>query len=89
MGLDEPEDIIPGIIAVVSVLGIIGALTTYIPVIGDVPVLNFLSGSIHAGFMFLGGFLTPLIGVEAFFLAIIFEVILTILCIWIIVHFGF
>lgn len=88
MGLGEPEDVIPAIIVIIAVLGIIGALTSYIPSISDVPVLNFLSASVHTGFMFLGGFLTPYIGIGAFFLAITFEVILIILCIWIIVHFG-
>jgi len=88
MGLDDPEDVIPGIIAFVAVLGIIGALTTFIPVIATVPVLNIITSTIHNGFVLLGGLLTPYIGIDAFYVAVMIEALLTILCIWIIVHFG-
>ena len=89
MGFGDPEDMIPGLIIIVAVLGLIGAAATFFPVIDTVPILNIVASTVHFGFNFLAELLTPFIPLDALFIAIGIEVILLVIMIIIIVQIGF
>lgn len=89
MGLEDPKDVIPGIIVVFCALGFIGGLAVYIPVINGVPVLGVVSVFIHGLFVSLAGFITPYIAIEAGIIALILEVLIAFLCVVFIIKTGF
>jgi len=89
MGLSDPEDVIPGLIIVVAILGLIGALVEYIPAINDVPVLNFIAPPVHTGFTWLANLLTAYIPLEATVIAVLIELLIVIISIIIIVKVGY
>ncbi len=89
MGLTDPEDLIPGIIIVIALIGFIGGLITYIPAINDVPVLGMISSLTHSGFTLIGGFLTTYIPLEASIIGLLIELLIIIISIIIIVKVGY
>jgi len=89
MGFDDPEDVIPAIIIIVSLLGLIGALAVYLPVINSVPVLNVVSSVVNSGFIYLGNLLTTFIPLSSLMIAMIMEILLIVISIVIIVKVGY
>jgi hypothetical protein len=88
MGLDDPEDVIPAIIVIVAVLGLIGAIATYIEALGNIPYFSMITELVNTGFMFLANLLAPFIPLEPIIIAILIEFLLIIIGIIIIVKVG-
>ena len=89
MGLEDPKDVIPGIIVVICAVGFIGGLTVYFHSIADVPVLGMVSSFVHTLFLMLAGFITPYIAIEAGIIAMLLEVLIAVLCVVFIIKTGF
>lgn len=89
MGLSDPEDLIPGIIAVICVIGLIGAFSVYFPVIADVPVLGVVSTTINSGFSMLANLLSPYINLDLNLMSIILELLIFIITVIVIVKIGY
>ena len=89
MGLGDPEDVIPAIIVIITVLGLLGTITPLVPSLAKVPVLNVVTSTVGMGFDFLAKLLAPFININLMIITIALEVLVIILSIVIIVKFGY
>ncbi len=89
MGLDDPEDVIPGIIILITFVGIIGGVAKYYPDILNIPVIGQLAPLIHSLYIYIGKFLTQWINFPAEIIAYFLETTVILLCILIIVKIGY
>jgi len=88
MGLGDPEDFIPVIIIIVAILGLLGGLAFYFPVLGTIPVLSMITSVIHSGFLFLAG-LMAFIPLSASWIAMILEGLIIVIMIIVVVKVGY
>ena len=89
MGVTDIEDLIPGIIILISFIGIIGGLSQSYPSILDIPVLGSIAPPVHSLFVSIGSYISSWINLSPDIIAYIIEVFVILLCIWIIVKFGY
>ncbi|MFA5405858.1 MAG: hypothetical protein WC307_00675 [Candidatus Nanoarchaeia archaeon] len=78
MGLDDWEDIIPGIVIVISILALIGGIANFVPAIKSVTWLYTITNFFNNIFMYVAAVITPYIPLQAIYMAIIIEILMII-----------